>query len=537
MNRDNSSSRVGSSAQQKSALRNEPVKRKPTPKILVTDVRTTPKTTPPKSKTSSLIKEMISEKHKSRIRERKGSLSSSNSPYNSINSKRSSYDMITMDKLATQSDIAAANTNRQIHNNYSFRNKPKIRSSKTTEKLVLIPTMEEHFQLNNSTPIKHSANLMKKKTLLNDHEKNAFYKNNHFFTNLDYESGKVDSKMTEIKKNAKRLTAYNICESINLVKISKFLRKKHNITTRLYDECLYCTFTLPLTSNTHSNLQHRELVMNRNEMKDHHYEYYSIDSDNPEQFMKSSNQVLSPSDLKTSNIDIGELFIFNYGCLVLWNFSKDEELRILKMLTDNFNVDLDESIMEIEEYLHIYDDNVHKPVFNNDILQLPKERDHMVKLALSHPIAQSCKVGRFESRIIPILSSVSKLPKRLAIYGKLGMSREKLLKKFGKLFKLRVDVNLSSNVLDKPDFFWNDEPSLDPLYEMGRQYLEIEERVEILNEKGRVFLEFVDVCVDSIAEKTMTRINTLLVIVFCISVIVSILEILVRYFIIKKNKA
>ncbi|CAI8506167.1 unnamed protein product [Hanseniaspora opuntiae] len=179
------------------------------------------------------------------------------------------------------------------------------------------------------------------------------------------------------------------------------------------------------------------------------------------------------------------------------------------MLTDNFNVDLDESIMEIEEYLHIYDDNVHKPVFNNDILQLPKERDHMVKLALSHPIAQSCKVGRFESRIIPILSSVSKLPKRLAIYGKLGMSREKLLK----------------------------EPSLDPLYEMGRQYLEIEERVEILNEKGRVFLEFVDVCVDSIAEKTMTRINTLLVIVFCISVIVSILEILVRYFIIKKNKA
>jgi uncharacterized Rmd1/YagE family protein len=66
--------------------------------------------------------------------------------------------------------------------------------------------------------------------------------------------------------------------------------------------------------------------------------------------------------------------------------------------------------------------------------------------------------------------------------------------------------------------------------------LEIEERVEILNEKGRVFLEFVDVCVDSIAEKTMTRINTLLVIVFCISVIVSILEILVRYFIIKKNK-
>lgn len=64
MNRDSSSSRSNVSLQQKSGLRNDHVKRKPTPKILVTDVRTTPKITPAKNKTSSLIKEMISEKHK-----------------------------------------------------------------------------------------------------------------------------------------------------------------------------------------------------------------------------------------------------------------------------------------------------------------------------------------------------------------------------------------------------------------------------------------------------------------------------------------
>ncbi len=45
-------------------------------------------------------------------------------------------------------------------------------------------------------------------------------------------------------------------------------------------------------------------------------------------------------------------------------------------------------------------------------------------------------------------------------------------------------MNLSSNVLDKPvSFGMMNNPSLDPLYEMGRQCLEIEERVEILNER------------------------------------------------------
>ncbi|XBW35585.1 hypothetical protein QEN19_001159 [Hanseniaspora menglaensis] len=428
-----------------------------------------------------------------------------------------------MDKLTPQSEIAPA-SNRNMHNNYTFRNKSKLRSSKTTEKLVLIPTMEEYIQHN------QRRFLFGSKDESEDGQKVS--EDTPYSANLGYELTR-DINISELKANFKRITAYNICESINLLKISKFLRKHHNITTRLYDECLYCTFTLPLTSKIQSNLKQRELVMNRNEMKDHHYEYFSIKSDNPEEFRHDLNQVngLKVAETEGSH-EIGELFIFNYGSLVLWNFSSKEENEILKLL----NIVQQSSLIEIENYNVIYNSNLHKPVIVNDLIQLPNERDHMVKLAISHPLAQSCKVGKFESRIIPILSSVSKLPKRLALYGKLGMSREKLLKKFGKLFKLRVDVNLSSNVLDKPDFFWNDEPSLDPLYEMAREYLEIDERVEILNEKGRVFLEFVDICVDSIAEKTMSRINMLLIIVFCISVVVSVVEILVRYLIIKRNQ-
>jgi uncharacterized Rmd1/YagE family protein len=52
----------------------------------------------------------------------------------------------------------------------------------------------------------------------------------------------------------------------------------------------------------------------------------------------------------------------------------------------------------------------------------------------------------------------------------------------GKLFVLRRDVVLGRNVLDVPGIFW-EEASLHALYEAGRAYFEIGERVEGLNER------------------------------------------------------
>ena len=52
----------------------------------------------------------------------------------------------------------------------------------------------------------------------------------------------------------------------------------------------------------------------------------------------------------------------------------------------------------------------------------------------------------------------------------------------GKLFALRRDVVLGRNVLDVPGIFW-EEASLYALYDAGRAYFEIGERVEGLNER------------------------------------------------------
>ena len=64
----------------------------------------------------------------------------------------------------------------------------------------------------------------------------------------------------------------------------------------------------------------------------------------------------------------------------------------------------------------------------------------------------------------------------------LALKRKDALKLTGKLFKLRRDVNLVSNVLDVPELFW-DEASLKALYDAVREYMEIGPRVQVLNER------------------------------------------------------
>ena len=82
------------------------------------------------------------------------------------------------------------------------------------------------------------------------------------------------------------------------------------------------------------------------------------------------------------------------------------------------------------------------------------------------------------------------IPRQLAEKGALRLRRHEALKLTGRLFKLRRDVNLVSNVLDVPELFWS-EASLKDLYSAVREYMEIRPRVEVLNEKLSVASAFV----------------------------------------------
>lgn len=454
-----------------------------------------------------------------------------------------------------------------------------LRTSKTSQKLVLIP--EESDERESSA--------------------NAFCRKRSGTSLKSY-----NDKFRRGKKNHRlaRITAYNVAEGFNLKLMSKFLISAHEVSPRLYDECLYVAYTLPLLlgkdgCRVKSNISKKvvggktliDKLIDTSEQRDHHYEYYSgvetledaqnayeldpnsvpVDNDpntipdhlpnptgNQDSFDPSEPQFFAEetpveqelreqreqfhfnSNVKPAAENEGdqhaEIFIFRYGVIVFWNFTEIEEKNILGDIAfaDYKNLvirPLDEQDIEREQFHFDYDKDTERPRIFNDIVTL-RSGDHIIELTLSHAIAQSSKLSRFESRITPILTSVTKLPKRLALYGTLGLKREQLLKKSGKLFKLRVDVNLSSSILDTPEFFWSFEPSLHPLYIAMREYLEIDQRVQVLNDRCKVFLEFFDICVDSVAERNMARVTWWFIISIIIGVVFSLTEILVRYIII-----
>lgn len=60
---------------------------------------------------------------------------------------------------------------------------------------------------------------------------------------------------------------------------------------------------------------------------------------------------------------------------------------------------------------------------------------------------------------------------------------------------MRINVNLVSNILDTPEIFWS-EPTLEPLYSAIRGYLEISQRVELLNQRVEVISDLLEMLKD-----------------------------------------
>ena len=91
-------------------------------------------------------------------------------------------------------------------------------------------------------------------------------------------------------------------------------------------------------------------------------------------------------------------------------------------------------------------------------------------------------------------------------------------------------------MLDTPNFFWDSEPTLHPLYQAVREYLEIKPRIQVLNERCRVFLDLAEILSDSIADVKMTRITWIIIVLIVLSILVTCTEVFLRFGILASEK-
>ncbi|CAK7230616.1 Sad1-interacting factor 3 [Sporothrix bragantina] len=429
-----------------------------------------------------------------------------------------------------------------------------------------------------------------------------------------------------------RLTAYCTAQAFKMRATAEFLRTHHAAKTKLYDDCLYTVYHLPLLPG-HDGFRVRsrpmlktpgtgktvlDLEIERSERRDEHMGFYDEyanqrgsrgsegdgsgngndvhqqmngvghdanqrhgqdrsshneqshgqqSQDGEEQQQPRQNLYsLSPSPggnespmatiappvnrLAPEAKHFAEMFVFSYGVVVFWNFTEHQEKDILADLAfaeeeaststsparSLVTRPLDEADFETEEFHFEYSASVQRPRVFNDMITLLPRSDHMVKLTISHAIAQSTKLCFFEEKMSETMQDAQHVPKRLALTGELNMSRTEIVKILGNLFKNRVDINLSSNILDVPNFFWDAEPTLHPLYVAIREYLEIDPRIQVLNERCRVFLDLAEILADSVADAKMSYITWIIIILIVVSILVTVTEVALRFSILEKEK-
>lgn len=62
-----------------------------------------------------------------------------------------------------------------------------------------------------------------------------------------------------------------------------------------------------------------------------------------------------------------------------------------------------------------------------------------------------------------------------------------------------------------------------------REYLEIKPRIQVLNERCRVFLDLAEILSDQIADVKMTRITWIIIVLIVLSILVTSTEVILRF--------
>ncbi|TBU25589.1 hypothetical protein BD309DRAFT_971864 [Dichomitus squalens] len=228
--------------------------------------------------------------------------------------------------------------------------------------------------------------------------------------------------------------------------------------------------------------------------------------------------------------NFAEAVFFEYGVVVFFGFREDQELGILEDVEAASVMlrKIPRDDWEVEECHYAHDPNIAFPRIYNDFFTF-KTHSHLLQLSVAHALAQSTLLARYESLAARILASpqTRSIPAQLASTGVLALKRKDALKLTGKLFKLRRDVNLVSNVLDVPELFW-DEASLKALYDAVREYMEIGPRVQVLNERIAVAEDLLGAIHDHLNNNAMDRITWIIIWLIVVACLVEVGEVIAR---------
>lgn len=186
--------------------------------------------------------------------------------------------------------------------------------------------------------------------------------------------------------------------------------------------------------------------------------------------------------LEIYNIDTqAYCYVFSNGTVVSWNVKRYQMQTYFDWILPACTAPMTTKLYD-GFFVRLGPKTTAKPhgFFNIDCLFLDSEEAEL-KLSLSYGCSQSIKLKYYEARLEALTEKCMPLSMQL-LKSKLRISRKKVRQIVGDIIVFKGEINLTSNFLYVPKFFWQN-PSLEAYFTMLERYLDISKRTETLNKQ------------------------------------------------------
>lgn len=243
-------------------------------------------------------------------------------------------------------------------------------------------------------------------------------------------------------------------------------------------------------------------------------------------------------DEKLRTVSSKDIFFFSDGSVIFWNVPHLERDTVLNFLRSSQIVEdapFEESTIMEESEMMTYsctssEANGHTH-FSKGAIKLcpdqPEENRVLEKYAFSNAIASSVKLGMLEAQLDRIIDSIEFVTDDLK-RGGIQMSQAEVLKKTGEIFALRHVVNLSSDLLDTPDFYW-DRENLENLFHVTCAHLAIGKRTRVMNEKLAHLNDLMALLTTNLNDKHHVRLEWFIIVLIMIEVVFEVMHFAERF--------
>jgi len=239
------------------------------------------------------------------------------------------------------------------------------------------------------------------------------------------------------------------------------------------------------------------------------------------------NDVLHVSARYQVDREPREIYFFSEGSVVFWNVSDVEQKNVLLFLKTYEEGGYEKPIIleGSEKMLYTYTQVLNKTTLKNSKILLNTEGStDLEKYTFSNALALSVKLATWEASLDIYAESLVGVVKDLKLAGKIRLSRNQVLKKQAELFALKHAINLSSDLLNTPDFYW-DRENLETLYHKTCNHLDIPKRTKVMNERLYHCADLVKHLSHELSDAHHVRLEWLIIVLIAVEVSIAILKI------------